>query len=185
MKRLVVLGFSLLIIQNSFSQWLMINSPSNVNDLIISASGKMLAATISGLYISPDYGTTWDSTFINFNINKIKNDNLGNIFFNSGQLYKSSNNGINWVNCLNSDSNLLIVNFDISPNNDIVVAAKYWYNYILQSKDNGNNWDTLGAFAEMQSVDRIMSVTQNSTNSIFFSSYYHTSGGILVESKLL
>ena len=163
----------------------MINSPSNVNDLLITSSGKMLAATTAGLYVSTDNGTTWDSTFNNLNINKIKNDNLGNIFFNSGQLYKSSNDGINWLNCFNSNSDLLIVNFDISSDNDIVIAAKYWYNYILKSEDNGNTWDTLGTFASMQSVDRIMGITQNSANSIFFSSYYHTSGGIVIESKLL
>ena len=185
MNRLIFLVLSLIPLQTSFSQWLMINSPSNVNDLIISSSGKMLAATNTGLYISTDNGTTWDSTFNNLNINKIKKDNLGNIYFNSGELYKSSDDGINWLNCFNSNSDLLIVNFDISSNNDIVIAAKYWYNYILKSEDNGNNWDTLGTFASMQSVDRILGITQNSSNSIFFSSYYHTSGGIVIESKLL
>lgn len=185
MKILIVIVFSLLFIQPVFAQWQMMNSPnSSINDLEITNSGKLLAVSSNGLYISSDSGSTWDSLFISIPISKIENDNLGNLYFITGDaLYHSDDDGLSWSN--RTPFQLSIDNFEINANNNVLISSNYFYQTILKSSNLGVNWDTIAVFNSLWGIDWFMGLTSIGEDTIFFSSYGRSFGGVISEFQYL
>lgn len=146
---------------------------SNVSDILVLPDGKILAGTNAGLYLSSNNGYSWDSTFMTSNISLIRKDNVGNIYFSSDKLYRSSDVGNNWEECLFIQYED-IVNFFINYSNNIIAATSYsngYHSSILKSINSGISWDTIGNFYVFGGIGTIHGLSQNSFGSIFFSSY--------------
>ncbi len=165
---------SFLIASKIFSQWEYLNSPSNVNDMLILEDGKILAGTAQGLFISEDNGSNWDLTALSSDIKLIKKDNLGNIFAASGYIYRSTDEGIDWTACNNGSLYPdATTNFYLNNLNYLFVLSNpYGGLELVKSFDQGNTWINVTIIA----VGGISTfgITANSVGSIFYSYIYPT-----------
>ncbi len=114
------------------AQWVNMSIPEDcfeVNILYKTESGRIYAATNTGIYLSTDFGSRW-----NYISQDLKNDGTvtciaGNdsllfagVYTNG--LYKTSNNGINWTKVLYDNNQYLIPNSILIKDNEITVSFR-------------------------------------------------------------
>ncbi|MCU0373064.1 MAG: T9SS type A sorting domain-containing protein [Ignavibacteria bacterium] len=130
------------------AQWVNMSIPEDcfeVNILYKTESGRIYAATNTGIYLSTDFGSRW-----NYISQDLKNDGTvtciaGNdsllfagVYTNG--LYKTSNNGINWTKVLYDNNQYLIPNSILIKDNAIYLGS---FHYIHKSTNNGVNWQRI------------------------------------------
>ncbi len=132
--------------------WQSVSIPSittTVNDLAISSSGTIFAATLgSGIYQSTDNGTTWtkDSTGGSYFYSLSISPN-GTIFGGSylGSIYRSTDNGTTWtsakVGALADTANSIVTCFTYDGSGNVYVATGL--NGIFSSSDEGVTWNSV------------------------------------------
>ena len=108
------------------------------NGNIIYAGGNS-ATTASRIFLSTDYGASWTSICSNYNDIVALAVTGSSIFaaFNTDSLYRSTNNGVNWV-VVNNGIPSMYINAITTINNNILVGTGG--NGIFLSTNNGNNW---------------------------------------------
>jgi len=114
-------------------------------------------------YRPTDLGNTWTqhSNGLNGNSINLAIDSSGTLWGggrNSGKIYKSTNQGDEWITV--NPSSGIIAALEVSPNNWIWAGTLD--GKLLYSSDGGNNWDTED-FAD----DGVWSIGSNATNDIF------------------
>ena len=165
------------------AQWLNLNSPdSYVYDLYILNNGTILCACNSGLYYSVDNFQNWDN-LIDLPVYRIKQDNYGNIYVTSRNLYKSTDQGLSWhVVPYNTALDSLphsIKDIFINDLGYIFIVPVYWYDGIpeplgFKSTDFGETWDIIwegtihGVPVFFDAV-----IFENITGTLFVSYYYY------------
>ncbi len=132
--------FSLLILSSARPQWEYLNSPQNINDMLILSDGKILVGTNEGLFTSEDNGNSWDSTSLLTNTKLIKKDNIGNIYSASGFMYRSSDEGESWIIC-DSFPAPYPKNFFINDSNNIYTIEDIAS--VTKSTNQGLSWTWL------------------------------------------
>ena len=130
---------------NSGSNW-SLTGLSNVGVNELFTKGDDVYASLSGSSIlvpgitkkSSDNGVTWDSVDLPVGQNCFIANNESIFSGNSYQqtLFRSDDNGVNWIEAVNGMRGILITNF--SNNSTTVYAGKY------KTTNNGENWSTLG-----------------------------------------
>jgi photosystem II stability/assembly factor-like uncharacterized protein len=140
MKKLIIL-FTILISVNILqAQWLQTNGPVGgwVRTITQAPNEKIYAGTgkSNGIYRSDDLGITWKnfSTGLNSSeIYSIVSNKQGMLFAGGGGVYKSTNEGDNWVEVL---SYVLTNTMAIDTNGVIIVAGMGIY----RSTNEGTTW---------------------------------------------
>lgn len=123
-------------------------------------NNKIFAATENGLFVSSDFGETWNSTIFNQMVYVIKSSGLnialiGKDDFGIYHFYVSTDGGLNYS--ISSISNTEIFNFDIAGSR--IFAATSTGGYL--SEDFGNTWNNLGP---LPSNGNISSIAINQTD---------------------
>ncbi|HSL88771.1 MAG TPA: T9SS type A sorting domain-containing protein [Ignavibacteriaceae bacterium] len=188
MKKLMFLFLLVIINSNNYGQWEYINSPNNINDLIILQSGKILAGTNQGLFTSLDMGTSWDSTSINTIVYKIKSDFVGNLYVASNSLFKSADQGLFWEECIDLYPDR-IVDFSINDSNHIhLFAESNQALSVFRSKDFGTSWQVISnIFFYENSIAKAFRIANNSIGNTFISyrGYGYAPGGLWFDYRYL
>ena len=131
--------------------WESISFPDSLNTEAINAEMEniLFVATggnneFQGLFRSRDGSVTWkllevDSVISYVDIFCIRYDNNGILYLGtSAGIYKSIDNGNNFVRIYNHFSNILGIRFSVSGD----IFARGW-NKIIRSSNNGVTWDTI------------------------------------------
>jgi photosystem II stability/assembly factor-like uncharacterized protein len=132
---------------DSGSSWVnLINELTIVQDILITQSGDILAGTLGpGVFYSSDDGNHWENKSAGIdvlNINSVHIAPNGNIFTGSGMVYRSTDNGTNWLAVKGGRGNSWYSSIK-SNSAGVIFAANaglsggYW---IYRSTDNGDNW---------------------------------------------
>jgi len=126
--------------QNWFSASTGINV-SRINDFDVNNSG-IYVGTSCGFNFSSDAGQTWslcDSGISYHEINTLKlSGTEAYAGTNGGHIYKTINNGQNWV-CLNTGVSNMVLILDLAIDGPNIFAADYSHG-IFRSTDNGQTW---------------------------------------------
>jgi len=115
----------------------------SVNCILAKSDGFVFVGTTSGLYRATQMFDFWGKVDADFknntNINTIALDSSGNIYAgtNNGKIYRSTNNGVNWIQVYESANNS-IYKIVVSPQN-VIYAATYGKG-VLRSK-TGTDWE--------------------------------------------
>ncbi len=123
--------------QNAFSS-------KSVNFILPKSDGFVFVGTTSGLFRATLLFDFWGKVDAdlkdNNNINAIAVDSSGNIYVgtNNGMIFKSMNNGVNWVKMFEI-SNASIQRIVVSPRN--VIFATTFGKGVFRSKDFGATWE--------------------------------------------
>ncbi len=120
-----------------------------IQKIAVSKSGRVLAGTNDGLYVSDDQGKTWSITLNGF-ISDIEIASNGNIFLGQGDrsggkgVFKSTDNGNNWRNINPKKETQERVELAISPSNPNVVyavaAGSSSIAWFKKSRNGGGLW---------------------------------------------
>ncbi len=127
---------------NSGDNWSQTNSgitDLNINSIVCNSSGMVFAGTSSsGVFKSTDNGNTWNNTSLNSGtIHSLAANSNGYVFAGSNSgIYRSSDNGVNWIRALDS----LTVYSIVSKDNGYVVVLTSLANSVFRSPDNGVSW---------------------------------------------
>ena len=133
---------------NNFSTWSQLTNPSTqyINRLKVSNTGAIFTGEhLAGLHKSTNGGLTWtniNTPFQTIGINCVLNIENDTIYCSpTYSLYKTVNNGLNWVLLPDSiwfSNNLNALGF-LKVGNTLFVGQ----HQIYQSNDFGNNWDSI------------------------------------------
>ncbi len=116
----------------------------SVNCILAKNDGFVFVGTTSGLYRATQMFDFWGKVDADFknntNINTIALDSSGNLYAgtNNGMIFKSTNNGVNWIQIYESTNNS-IYKIIVSPQN-VIYAATYGKG-VLRSKTGGTSWE--------------------------------------------
>ncbi len=106
MKKILVLVFTISIVNLSKAQWVQLQNPAiskfEENSMVFTGT-SILIATDGGIFRSTDNGITWNMSNIgldtaSINVQDITYINNEVFVSNSGKLYKSTNDGQTWIN---------------------------------------------------------------------------------------
>jgi photosystem II stability/assembly factor-like uncharacterized protein len=128
--------------------WSRLGPPGgDINVIEIDPTNELIiyAGTNSGLFVSTDGGNSWNlqTSFPSINIQDVKKDYINNILFVASKefgIYKSYDNGLNWIEINNGLPNKSIANLSISYDGSVMYAILL-YAGIYRSFDEGDNWD--------------------------------------------
>jgi photosystem II stability/assembly factor-like uncharacterized protein len=122
------------------------NLTDNIYALVKLNSGRILAASYGKVYYSDNEGSNWNSTtngFVSFTPSAFVVNNQNEIFLATlgYGIYKSTDNGINWVNKTGAgaDYSCLVINSDGSM---YAGTRGYW---VYTSADDGENWQLVNS----------------------------------------
>lgn len=102
MKKVVVFSIILLSIQYANAQWVQTGGPpggGNVNALVVAGENLLAATRENGVFISPDYGTSWSQVNFEFGYSGPNSFCLAGEFVFAATwagIFRSSDNGFNW-----------------------------------------------------------------------------------------
>ena len=121
----------------------------NTQKIVVSNTGRVIASTNSGLFISDDNGDNWTKALDGF-FGDIEITANGTIFasqgkiYNAGTVYRSVNNGDNWTDlAITTDitERTEIASAPSNPNTIYAVSsAGRDVSWFKKSIDNGDNW---------------------------------------------
>ncbi|RPI59337.1 MAG: T9SS C-terminal target domain-containing protein [Ignavibacteriales bacterium] len=144
----------------------------NVYSIIKTNSGRILAAGYGKVFYSDNEGTNWNTTtngFVSFTPSAFAINNQGEVFLSTlgYGIYKTTDNGINWVNKTGAgwEYSSLIINSDGS------MYAGTKGNWIYRSLNNGDNWELVKS--GMGEDKYVLSLLTNSTGYLFAGMDYY------------
>ena len=148
------------------------NQTENIYAITRLNSGRILAAGYGRVFYSDNEGTAWNSTtngFVSFTPSTFAINNQNEIFLSTlgYGIYKSTNNGINWVNKTGAgpEYSCLIVNSDGSM---YAGTRGYW---VYRSFNNGDNWELVNS--GMGEDKYVLSLLTNSAGYLFAGMDYY------------
>lgn len=148
------------------------NQTENVYAITKLSSGRILAACYGKVFYSDNEGSTWNSTtsgLVSSTPSAFAKNNFNEIFLSTlgYGIYKSTDNGINWVNKTGAgwDYSSLIINSDGS------IYAGTRGNWVYRSLNNGENWELVNL--GMGQDKYILSLLTNSTGYLFAGMDYY------------
>jgi len=158
---------------NGGGNWVKIFSlTENVYSIIKTNSGRILAAGYGKVFYSDNEGTNWNTTtngFVSFTPSAFAINNQGEVFLSTlgYGIYKTTDNGINWVNKTGAgwEYSSLIINSDGS------MYAGTKGNWIYRSLNNGDNWELVKS--GMGEDKYVLSLLTNSTGYLFAGMDYY------------
>lgn len=126
-----------------------VNNFNSVQKIVVSQTGRIIAATNNGIFISDDGGTSWNVKTPGFASDlEIASD--GVIWAGKGRtgtiggLYKSINNGDSWTKIVLTGTDPERVELAVAPSNSLVVYAIASSGgkvaWLKKSKDGGVTW---------------------------------------------
>jgi hypothetical protein len=127
---------------NNGDNWVQMNNglnDLNVFSIVCNSSGMVFAGTSShGVFKSTDNGNTWNNTSLNTGtVYSLASNSSGYIFAGSNNgIYRSFDNGLNWIQSLDS----LVVYNIVSKDNGYVIALTNLQYKVFRSPDNGVTW---------------------------------------------
>ena len=136
----------MLLVHLGYSQWEQIGPYGGDIRCITAIDSKVFAGTNgAGVYISNDYGTTWNTSnnglYQNAGVPFVKKIGY-NIFLGASKLYKSTNDGLSWELSSNGIPNGYSVNTIIEKDGSLFVGTVS--KGIYKSYDNGLSWEHCG-----------------------------------------
>lgn len=138
-------------------------SASYVHTIFKTSSGNLLSGTENGLHLSSDNGIHWNRLPIGFKrVYTVVEKDANNIFAFGHKIWKSSNQGLNWV-MINYPNDISAISAIVNNNGDIYFSS---YGYIYKSTNNGVNWNS--SFYNSSST---FSLAKNSMGYIFAVGY--------------
>ena len=121
----------------------------NIQKIIVTSSGRVIASTNSGLFISDDQGETWTQKVVGFfgDIELTSNESLfasQGSRYESGTVYRSINNGDSWVDLEITTEVTERTELASAPSNpDIIYAVSSTgrnVSWFKKSVDGGDTW---------------------------------------------
>ncbi|MEO6695220.1 MAG: T9SS type A sorting domain-containing protein [Ignavibacteria bacterium] len=158
-----------------YPQWTEMSGPNQLILFSVAASGtNLLAGTDqNGVFVSTDLGTTW--TQWNYEFDQIRDFAVSSdyTYVTSSRhgLYKSENNGINWIRSIPFDVDGLSV---ACLGSNIVLGT---YNGVFLSFDQGSNW-TNTSFLNNAAYDLLLTETHVFVATPVRGIYYSTNHGM-------
>ena len=142
--RLLTLITIILIISGSgYAQWKQISEPYGGSIKSVVISGNQLFAGGGNLYVSNDYGHTWeiDSAFPGHSINVLLVKNNSIFAVTGEQLYRSDDQGLNWI-LLNFPASNGGIIFLARMNSTLIACTNPYHpsSGFYRSEDNGETW---------------------------------------------
>ena len=136
------------------------------------SNGRILAASYGKVYYSDNNGGSWNSTtngFVSFTPSAFAVNNMNEVFLSTlgYGIYKSTDNGISWVNKTGAgpDYSSLIINSD-----GVMFAGTRGY-WVYTSTDNGENWQLVKS--GMGDDKFVLSLLTNSSGYLFAGMDYY------------
>jgi photosystem II stability/assembly factor-like uncharacterized protein len=125
--------------------------PDFLNDVVINESNYIFAASyINGLYISKNFGASWDQIMINatyHDVYKLFLNNNGSLFASAFEttdmgckVFRSDDNGATWTAASNGLTNSQVLSFTADSSGCIYLGSMGAGVY--RSSDNGQTWTT-------------------------------------------
>ena len=129
------------------------NSDFNyIQKIVITSTGRILASTSSGLFISDDDGVNWTEKLDGF-FGDIEISSNGTIFssqgfrYNAGTVFRSSDHGDNWTDLEITTDPTERTELAIAPSNPNTIYAVSSVgrnvSWFKKSVDGGDNWDDI------------------------------------------
>ena len=111
----------------------------NVNELVTTAAGTVLAATMNGIYRSTNFGGSWTQVFSSFYGFSFANNGSTLYAGTSNGVYRSTNDGLSWTPINNGLQLSWIQSVAAIPNQSGVTLFA-GAGRVLRSTDNGATW---------------------------------------------
>ncbi len=129
------------------------NGDFNYNQkIVVTSTGRVIAATEAGIFISDDGGANWIQKLSNF-FSDIEIAANGDIYAGkgksgvSGDLFKSTNNGTSWTSIMPSGGDPTRIEIACAPSNSqvlyIVSSAGTVVEWMKKSTDAGATWSDI------------------------------------------
>lgn len=174
----ILLSFSLCL----NAQWQHVGlDTKKVNCIVINDSNVYAGTEINGIYLSTNYGTTWNqfSNVVPSGSNPILSININdqNILAGTrwGGLYMTTNNGLNWTQINNGLTGNTIYSF-LKKNSKIIAGTNEG---VFFSSDNGMSWGSVSNGLPFSlNICNVFCITMNDSNLYAAIGYSYGAGGI-------